>query len=78
MCIYITIKMTCNPAHVSFSTFKITNHEEVISQTLTSEEVRTKVLNFLSKVTSEICINFKCIIFFLLLCSLYRLLYYFL
>ncbi|TRY98904.1 hypothetical protein DNTS_026560 [Danionella cerebrum] len=27
----------------------ITNHEEVISQTLVSEEVKTKVLNFLSK-----------------------------
>uniref|UniRef100_A0A671Q9A7 Si:dkey-97o5.1 n=1 Tax=Sinocyclocheilus anshuiensis TaxID=1608454 RepID=A0A671Q9A7_9TELE len=28
---------------------EITNHEEVISQTLTSEEIKTKVLNFLSK-----------------------------
>ncbi|XP_039541431.1 uncharacterized protein C1orf112 homolog [Pimephales promelas] len=31
---------------------EITNHEEVISQTLTSEEVKTKVLNFLSKTVS--------------------------
>ncbi|XP_067273799.1 FIGNL1-interacting regulator of recombination and mitosis isoform X2 [Pseudorasbora parva] len=33
---------------------EITNHEEVISQTLTSEEVKTKVLNFLSKTVSQL------------------------
>ncbi|XP_016399204.1 uncharacterized protein C1orf112 homolog [Sinocyclocheilus rhinocerous] len=32
---------------------EITNHEEVISQTLTSEEIKTKVLNFLSKTVSH-------------------------
>nr|XP_055042094.1 uncharacterized protein C1orf112 homolog [Misgurnus anguillicaudatus]XP_055042095.1 uncharacterized protein C1orf112 homolog [Misgurnus anguillicaudatus]XP_055042096.1 uncharacterized protein C1orf112 homolog [Misgurnus anguillicaudatus] len=32
---------------------EITNHEEVISQTLTSEEVKTKVINFLSKTVSQ-------------------------
>ncbi|XP_050993793.1 uncharacterized protein C1orf112 homolog isoform X1 [Labeo rohita] len=32
---------------------EITNHEEVISQTLTSEEIKTKVLNFLSKTVSN-------------------------
>lgn len=32
---------------------EITNHEEVISQTLTSEDVKTKVINFLSKTVSE-------------------------
>ncbi|XP_051955013.1 uncharacterized protein C1orf112 homolog isoform X1 [Xyrauchen texanus] len=38
----------------SFGLFaEITNHEEVISQTLTSEEVKTKVVNFLSKTVSQ-------------------------
>ncbi|KTG32456.1 hypothetical protein cypCar_00009515, partial [Cyprinus carpio] len=32
---------------------EITNHEEVISQTLTSEEIKTKVLNYLSKTVSH-------------------------
>lgn len=32
---------------------EITNHEEVITQTLTSEEVKTKVINFLSKTVSQ-------------------------
>ncbi|XP_026088599.1 FIGNL1-interacting regulator of recombination and mitosis isoform X3 [Carassius auratus] len=32
---------------------EITNHEEVISQTLTSEEIKTKVLNYLSKIVSH-------------------------
>ncbi|RXN16812.1 zona pellucida sperm-binding 3-like isoform X1 [Labeo rohita] len=35
------------------SSNQITNHEEVISQTLTSEEIKTKVLNFLSKTVSN-------------------------
>ncbi|XP_016391484.1 FIGNL1-interacting regulator of recombination and mitosis isoform X1 [Sinocyclocheilus rhinocerous] len=32
---------------------EITNHEEVISQTLSSEEIKTKVLNYLSKTVSH-------------------------
>lgn len=30
--------------------FKITNHEEVISQSLSEEDTKTKVVNYLSKV----------------------------
>lgn len=33
-----------------FLFFKITNHEEVISQSLRKEDIKTKVVNYLSKV----------------------------
>lgn len=32
--------------------FKITNHEEVISQSLCEEDTKTKVVNYLSKVNN--------------------------
>ena len=35
------------------SVCQITNHEEVISQSLNTEETKTKVVNFLSKVTKR-------------------------
>ena len=34
-----------------FHVFQITNHEEVISQSLNTEDTKTRVVNFLSKVT---------------------------
>lgn len=44
---FVTYTFTYN-----FSFFKVTNHEEVISQSLCKEDTKTKVVNFLSKVST--------------------------